>query len=327
MQMLSPVQVQEKLVELYTVCASANAYILDEAKRIPISMNPSFVFPEEEETDIYNIYDNYFGVARADDLSFALFLHQYINIFSLTVEDLANALISLEELSRLITGFNEMAKYMISTIDPANKIDYKELPLVSVQPTEYNNVSDSAISKWKIQHYAFNISMLFSTETLTQAIQALKKNEFARASELIFTSSITLRSSTSAMWSASAFTSEIYKKIVRPSMESTKSPGGFSGNQNREFETWRIVKDSFREWLQENLDKIGPLKNSLRYWVDTYVFDMLQHILVADAMRVDGSMVDEDMEKNFGFKTGRRAVDALQHLLELRKKEFDFLFK
>lgn len=325
-KMVTPFAINKGLIELHAYLASAHDFIFDEAKKFPVSLNPSFVSQQDEECDCFNIYDNYFGVARADDLPFAIFIHQYINIARLTIEDLTSSVISLKELTQLITGFNEMAKYLITIVDPTDKIAYRELPAVLSETTEYLSVAESAIVKWKVQHYAFNISMLFATETLTQAITSLMEGLFSRAADMIVLSSVLLRSSTSAMWTASSFTSEVYNGIVRPSMESTNAPGGFSGNQNREFETWRKVKDQFRDWLKANIDLTEPLSYSLRLWLDTYILDMMHHTLVADAMKVEGSLVDKDIEKKIGLKTERRAIDALQQLIEMRKKEFEFLF-
>lgn len=314
--------ITKKILDLRDSVTSARRFIPDEAKKYPISLHP---VSNAHLLDEFGIYDNYFGVKRADSIPFMLFVDQYFNITSQALEDVADSTIALETTIGLVKGLGQMASYLLATCEPFTQLMFNEIPYQSEPLKVHEDISRLPVYRWKLHHRVFALSLIFSIKALNQSIEAINNEQYDKAEGFILSASVFFRGSTVSMIAASAFSSATYNEIVRPTMISIDTPGGFSGNQNRDFENWRAAKNSFRELLVNKKEVIPILDKSLTVFYDTYITDMEEHIIIARNMKVGGSIGEEWYEKKYNLKLSRRAVDMLLQLLDERKKEFEFL--
>ncbi|MEO1287772.1 MAG: Rieske (2Fe-2S) protein, partial [Chloroflexota bacterium] len=136
-----------------------------------------------------------------------------------------------------------------------------------------------------------------------------------------------LRAGIACEWYAANFSSEIYADIVRPSMKMQDVPGGdgFSGDQNAEFNRFKIAKEHLKTTLRDKRGQLTPhIEQAVRQFVEMYVQDGEHHVLLASAMTGNGpSIAQEEWLKDLPDGTPMQsAVDFLRDMVLARRAEF-----
>jgi hypothetical protein len=320
-RLLTPVMVQKELSKLYRYFCQATGETRQMSKEVFIELNENFTIYPTAPLDKFKIYDDYFDVVRYDAAPPIVFVDQLLLALRSQICDLANSQVAYSELQigvkAMATMLSLLCQKANSTIDTTHSL----IELSAISPNI--NLSDpdaAAIERWKVGHITFAYNLMFSIDELQNAMSSSNPEQHILNAANLF------RASTAAMWYASVFSAKTYMEVIRPSMVSTKAPGGFSGHQNREFAKFKRQKDIFFNHYGNNEIDNPLLIKSLKRFADIYLQDGEQHILLAAAMVEDKtSLVQDDVTKQYGIRMCKSAVELLRDIQMLRSQEIEFI--
>lgn len=309
--------VVESLNSIVTDFESAASGTEELSKDMVVEVNADFTTYSENPNDKFKIYDDYFNTIRYDEAPVEVFLDQTILICLHQLYDIVESAVAVSEVLIGLKGIEKVLQIIAG-----------ELPDVELEngnstgtclKKKFCDPDTKAINRWKIGHAFFALTLIFSRDALLRTVRDNNSNAFQTASTLF-------RASTSSMWFASIFSPKMYIEVVRPSMVSTKAPGGFSGHQNREFSNWAVAKRLTLKWLSESKGLSLSIIDAAKRFADIYLQDGEQHILLAAAMVEDKtSLAQDDVTEKEGVKMTMSAVQLLRDIQESRKTEVEFI--
>lgn len=318
-QILTPNEVQRYLSHLYKVfyCASDITSTLTQNETIKLNTDFDGRTSEFQNNKYWN-YDKYFNIVRYDHASPTVFIDQLLLVCLNQFHDLIHSQVALSELTIVLKGTCKMFEILCAELDgqTPNTVTWKlndTIPSLSMK-----NPSEYALHRWKLGHHFYACFLMFSKAELKKAISC----DVTSTVQCIENAALLFRSSTAAMWLASIFSAQMYIEVVRPSMMSTDTPGGFTGKHNRDFMNWKSTKDDFLHHFGQHTPISNATITALKDFADKYLQDGEQHILLAAAMVGDRcSLRLEDAQINGTTKNNESAVEMLRFLLGKRHRE------
>jgi hypothetical protein len=316
-QVFSYSDIAELLNSILTDFESAASVTEGLTKDMVLKLNIDFTVNPENTDDKFKIYDDYFDTVRYDEAPVEVFLDQVILICLFQLYDIIESAVAISEITIGVKGIQKVLQIIVDEIP--NVVCENSLSSGTSLKKEFRGSDEKAINRWKVGHAFYALMLIFSRDALLRAVRDSDANELRSAITLF-------RASTAAMWFASIISPQMYIEVVRPSMISTKAPGGFSGHQNREFSNWAVAKRSIIKWLSEREELSTNMTDAARRFADNYLQDGEQHILLAAAMVQDRtSLVQDDVTEKYGVKMSKSAVQLLRDIQELRKTEVEFI--
>jgi len=318
-QILMPSDVHRHLSHLYKVFYCASDITLTLTQNETIELNTDFDGRTSGfQNSKYWNYDKYFNIVRYDHASPMVFIDQLLLVCRNQFHDLIHSQVALSELTIALKGTCKMYELLCSELDgqTPNTVTWRLND--TVQPLSIKSPGEHALHRWKLGHYFYACFLMFSKTELRKAISS----EITSTVQCIENAALLFRSSTTAMWLASIFSAQMYIEVVRPSMMSTHTPGGFTGKHNRDFMNWKSTKDDFFHHFGQHIPVSTAVLAALKDFVDKYLQDGEQHILLAAAMVGDKcSLTLEDAQINGTTKNSESAVEMLRFLLGSRHRE------
>ena len=287
----------------------------------------------------YIVYDEYFNIIRVPAMTAPQLLCQSAATAYEVLGDLPFTMLAREEIEVLFTAlykmFNSFLPDKVDSVPPVpaslvmqenNNLQALEY-LWNTLATNVSQRENIAMFRWKVGHHLFNLLTTFLTVSTEKAITAIENGDDEWAVQNLDRASTFLRAGIACEWYAANFSSDIYAEIVRPSMAMQDVPGGdgFSGDQNAEFNRFKMAKEKLKTVLR---DKRGTLSNNveqaLRQFVDMYVQDGEHHVLLASAMAGNSpSIAQDEWLKDLPDNTPvQSAVDFLRDMVLARRAEF-----
>jgi len=304
----------ESMITDFEAAAAATELLTRDMK---IVVNADSTSTLENPNEKFRIYDDYFNFLRSSEVPIEIFADQVILVSLNQLYDLVESAAAVSEVIIGLKGLMIILEIIVEELPNTNKIT--EVPTGTCIKPNLNNDDEKAIYRWKVGHAFFALLLIFSRDSLL-------KIKGSNGAEKLHKASTLYRASTAAMWFASIFSPKMYMGVIRPSMVSTKAPGGFSGSQNREFYNWALTKAQVIKWLQDNKNHDKIMISSAKHFADIYLQDGEQHILLAAAMVENKtSLVQDDVTEKYGVKMTKSAVQLLRDILDLRKSEIEFI--
>lgn len=287
----------------------------------------------------YVVYDEYFNTIRVPEMSAAQWLCQCCATVYEVLGDLPFTMLAREEIEVLFTALYKMFNCFLSDeLDnvppvPASIVMAEHQKMQAIEylwntlATNEAQRSNIAMFRWRVGHHIFNMITVFLTYETERAIEALQNGDDAATVTHLDRASTFLRAGIACEWYAANFSSDIYAEIVRPSMQMQDVPGGdgFSGDQNAEFNRFKVAKEKLKTRLRDKRGTLSPqVENALRQFVEMYVQDGEHHVLLASAMAGNSpSIAQEEWLKDLPDGTPMQsAVDFLRDMVLSRRSEF-----
>lgn len=324
-QILTPNEVQRHLSHLHKVfyCASDITSTLTQNETIELNTDFDGRTSEFQNSKYWN-YDKYFNIVRYDNASPMVFIDQFLLVCRNQFQNLIHSQIALSELTIVLKGTCKMYELLCSELDDQTPNTVTWQLTDTIQPLSMKNHGEYALHRWKLGHHFYACFLMFSKAELKKAMSCGTTSTI----QCIENMALLFRSSTSAMWLASIFPAQMYIEVVRPSMVSTHTPGGFTGKHNRDFMNWKSAKDDLLHHFGQHASVSPATLAALRDFADKYLQDGEQHILLAAAMVGDKcSLTLQYAQKNRGVKFNGSAVDMLRDILSERHDEVEFILE
>lgn len=289
----------------------------------------------------YIVYDDYFGVVRVPELSPVQLLGQCVATTYAMLGDLPFTMLAREEIIVLFTAlyklFNCFLEREIEDVPPIpatyvmqenNNLEAIAL-LWTTLATDGIQRKNIAMFRWLIGHHTFNMITLFLTAAVSNAILAIEAKDNDTIIAELDRASTYLRAGIACEWYAANFSHSVYNDIVRPTMIRRDIPGGdgFSGDQNAEFNRFKVAKENLKRAVRDAYDDEGlpsDVEVALRQFVEMYVQDAEHHVLLAAAMVGNTpSIAQDEWQKDLPASTAvQSAVDFLRDMVIARREEF-----
>lgn len=287
----------------------------------------------------YIVYDEYFNTIRVPEMTASQLLCQCCATVYEVLGDLPFTMLAREEIEVLFTALYKMfncflpdevdnvppvpASYVMQEHNNMQAIEY----LWNTMATNEAQRENIAMFRWKVGHHLFNMLTLFLTVSTEKATQAIKTGDDNLAINHLDRASTFLRAGIACEWYAANFSSDIYAEIVRPSMAMQDVPGGdgFSGDQNAEFNRFKMAKESLKTVLRSQRGRLSAsVEIVVRQFVEMYVQDGEHHVLLASAMAGNSpSIAQDEWLKDLPDGTPMQsAVDFLRNMVLARRGEF-----
>ncbi len=287
----------------------------------------------------YIVYDEYFNIIRVPKMTASQLLCQCCATAYEVLGDLPFTMLAREEIEVFFTALYKMFNsFLIDEFDnvPPVPASYVMQEHNNMQAIEYlwNTLATNeaqreniAMFRWKVGHHLFNLVTLLLSVSTEKAIAAILAGDDLTAVKQFDRASTFIRAGISCEWYAANFSSDIYATIVRPSMSMQDVPGGdgFSGDQNAEFNRFKLAKEHLKTTMRDHRDTISPqIEQAVRQFVEMYVQDGEHHVLLASAMTGNGpSIAQEEWLKDLPDGTPMQsAVDFLRDMVLARRAEF-----
>lgn len=289
----------------------------------------------------YIVYDEYFSIVRVPELTPTQLLGQCVSTVYALLGDLPYTMLAREEIIVLFTALYKLFNCFIDT-------EIEDVPPVpaSYVMQENNNMEATALLwttlardnvqrkniamfRWLIGHHTFNMITIFLTAAVDNAIQAIEEGDNKTIITELDRASTFLRAGVACEWYAANFSHAVYTDIVRPTMVRQDVPGGdgFSGDQNAEFNRFKVTKENLKRAVRTAYDEKGMppvIEQALRQFVEMYVQDAEHHVLLAAAMVGNTpSIAQDEWQKDLPSGTpAQSAVDFLRDMVIARREEF-----
>lgn len=287
----------------------------------------------------YIVYDEYFNIIRVPEMTAPQLLCQSSATAYEMLGDLPFTMLAREEIEVLFTALYKMFNcFLLDEVDkvPPVPASYVMKEHNNMQAIEYlwdtlatNEAQreNVAMFRWKVGHHLFNLVTTFMTISTEKAIQAIQDGDDNVAVRHLDRGATFLRAGIACEWYAANFSSDIYATIVRPSMVMQDVPGGdgFSGDQNAEFNRFKVAKEQLKTIVRDKRGSLSPqVERVLRQYVEMYVQDGEHHVLLASAMAGNSpSIAQEEWLKDLPDGTAvQSAVDFLRDMVLARRAEF-----
>lgn len=292
----------------------------------------------------YDLYDRFFQLFRVQRMTTSQLTAQVTRSCQRVLTDLPCAIVGLDEVTALVEGMGHMLDMLASTSGtdgPANDETsaHPDAPaphegsLTDAPPEWPAGLGDRrdwtchvAYYRWLTGHHLFHLATIFCRESLRRAIIALEHDDLAAVEGDLHRAGVFLRTTTAAMWYASAFPRAIYQELIRPAMVSTESPHGFSGTQNADYTRLRTIKahlnerlatrfgHAIRAWPPEAASLATAL--TLFHEIDIADAEHHSHIILSKA-GLDSSLAQKKFQG--GHDTQRMELNALTEMRALRE--------
>lgn len=242
----------------------------------------------DEELANFAIYDDYFGVGRAP-LDAPSYARELLAAWAAAIADLARALVGRDEIAALLRAFRGMLARLgdvdASAVDSASAVGDAAPPLVDARGVP---------SRWHLGHYLFALAALHARDAFAQTLPT-----GARVDAALGTAALMTRATAAAQWYASEFPFEVYRTVVRPTMERSGARGGFSGTQNADYRCMEWARERAFEALFTRFGTVAaawpaPAYAALMQLREMEIEAAEHHVLVAASkVRVDGSLAQK----------------------------------
>ncbi len=245
----------------------------------------------DDELANFAIYDDYFGVVRAT-LGAPAFAAVLLGVWAELLVDLARAQIGRDEVEALLRAFRAM-------LARAGDLATAGAPASEPAPAPADGASsplledDGVPRRWRLGHYAFALAAAHACDAFDcVATSAAPERELA-------TAALMTRATAAAQWYASEFPFEVYRTVVRPTMERSGARGGFSGTQNADYRCMEWARERAFEALFTRFGTVAaawpaPAYAALMQLREMEIEAAEHHVLVAASkVRVDGSLAQK----------------------------------
>ena len=287
----------------------------------------------------YIVYDEYFNTIRVPEMTAPQFLCQASATAYEVLGDLPFTMLAREEIEVIFTAIYKMfncflpaeldkvppvpASYVMQEHNNLQALEY----LWNTLATNIEQRENIAMFRWKVGHHFFNLITTFLTVSTEKAIAAINARDDESAMLHLDRAATFLRAGIACEWYAANFSSDIYAEIVRPSMAMQDVPGGdgFSGDQNAEFNRFKVAKELLKGTLRRKRGSLSPqVQHAVRQFVEMYVQDGEHHVLLASAMAgTSPSIAQDEWRKDLPDGTPiQSAVDFLRDMVLARRAEF-----
>jgi hypothetical protein len=357
-QTISTPQLARRLAHLSDIIARAHALLGLELRLLTQiethGINQKTLFENalsEQDMELwrgYIIYDRYFNVVRLPSMTIGQFAAQVAATSLGVLNDLPFVVLGVDEIIAIVQVIKLMFKSLAQNFYPDNDGAYttSEKYEASIPQKSHPNLwaemwkhcKDNpnylthriAFYRWMVGHHFFDLCAIFCYEYLMRASIAFERREENKGAQFLNMATGFLRGTTAAMWYAGNFPARIYQKAVRRSMVQAGAPGGFSGNQNSDYNRLKSAKDTLKQTIFEHYgvnpsDWPALVYNAVKGFHEIYMEDMEQHILIAASkVGTDTSLAQNVWQKGLPVKTHiKNAVDVLRHMAKLRQQEFN----
>lgn len=337
------VLIRAVLIELYEATYPeysrlADTYSIQTNRTIQEAYLPDY---DRHHLDGYIVYDAYFDVVRVPELSPVQLLGQCVSTVYAMLGDLPFTMLAREEIIVMFTALYKLFQcFLDQDVErvppvPASYVMQENTNLEATALLWTTLATDSvqrkniAMFRWLVGHHTFNMITLFLTEAVNNAIKAIEAHDNRTIIAELDRASTFLRAGIACEWYAANFSNTIYTDIVRPTMIRQDIPGGdgFSGDQNAEFNRFKVAKENLKRSVRSAYDEAGlpsDVEGALRQFVEMYVQDAEHHVLLAAAMvGSTPSIAQDEWQKDLpGGTPAQSAVDFLRDMVSARREEF-----
>lgn len=295
------------------------------------------------------IYDRYFQVTRVHPMRFDLFVAQVTETTRQLLPDLPYTLLDRTQITHLLCAVGAMfsalhaklADHSQATLPtqgaPAGHSSTGSPYHAAWQQAEANRAAwtaQVAHYRWQVGHHFYDLGAIFCANALRTASDALGATPpnagcIATAVAHLQQAAIFLRGMTAAMWYAGDFPVQTYQQIIRPSMVMPGGSGGFSGDQNADYNRMKQAKQQLKAQLRamygEQLATMpAPLRNAFFSFHEADIEDNEHHLLIAaHKVGIDQSLAQKEWQAelpDLAYK--QTALDVLREMAEQKRREF-----
>ncbi len=269
------------------------------------------------------IYDLYFRVSRFDPFPPGMLVRQIGLTLSVAIDELRRCGLSIDQVGDLLAASSLVVGTLgtsFNDADPSTGL-HETVQSPNDVPSSFGSPTEVAFHRWRSGHHVFALISLFCRYFLECGLSAATSEKFDELCLHVDKATATLRGTTAAMWYAADFPAEIYGQEVRPSMESEKTPQGFSGTQNFDYERLKEARDLLHvnlvNILGERLkDWPEDLGESYLEFKEAELEDMENHILIAAKMVGRGASIFSSKNREEELPPPEAAVDMLRRMAE-----------
>jgi len=358
-QLTSPMELWRRagqVSQLMRRAGAALAQTFPSSPAIDSSQRLGMIALEGENADRllgYRIYDDYFHVTRIKDMTAPEVLAQAVETSELILRDLPFTLLGLDEIIAFIEAdycllgcFLDEPSGAAADLpeEEADEDDpWKQFWLANGRPPAVDH--DVPTFRWIVGHHFFDLCAMGCQSELRKAsLAADNGSPAAVVARAIDTAGTFLRGTTAAMWYAANYSSSLYKADIRKQMISTRSPHGFSGTQNADYERFKSMKTEFVKLLtskygdrasgwKEELDPEAQILKAFLRFKEIEIEDNEHHVLIA-ALRVgsEPSLLQaharEELERDFGAEALEdmprvNALEMLRTMAHSKREELE----
>lgn len=297
----------------------------------------------------YRIYDLYFDVIRVPAMTVSQFAAQATRSCQRIIDDLPYAVLGIDEIhailqamTRLFSPFVRPVPGKASVPPPADPMTVSaehadnEEPYALVWAASAAGDPDAhtrrvAFYRWLAGHHFFDLCAMACRAALLDAKTALANDDAAAVGVALDRAATFLRGTTAAMWYAANFPRIIYQHPVRPSMESTEAPDGFSGTMNPDYARMKTAKALLKQTLTRRYGRDlqrwpVELASAFIRFHETDIADTEHHVLIAlSKTGFDSSLAQKKWQANLPAGASRHnALALLRALTDERRQEFEY---
>lgn len=260
-----------------------------------------------------HIYDGFFHVRRAPDLTAPQFLNQALHVIAALLADLGDALLDRDEVGALFDAMVRALECAGVTAIPPNGT-----PLPQAAAPEDEPDGARVWYRWVAGHHTFALCAIFARDALLRAQTAITAADNDALAAALNDAGIFVRATAAAMWYTADFPIKFYLEKMRPAMEASGARGGFSGTQNSDYERYKAARERTVEALFEKFgDRASqwppPVLAALTRFHEIEVQAAEHHVLVA-ASKVE---LDQSLAQKSTQPGGREsAVDILREVVD-----------
>lgn len=288
-------------------------------------------------------YDRYFQVKRVAPMRFATFVGQVAANARNILSDLPYTQLDRAQLAQIIATIGAMFTAIQAKLPPAQQparaasgpSQFPEVPSAYCAAWQQAKAQSPewtervAFYRWRVGHHFFDLCAIFCADALQAAEYAVDRAASELAACYLQQAERFLRGSTTAMWYAGDFPTQIYQQIIRPSMVMAGGQGGFSGDQNADYHCLKQAKQQLKTRLGTRYGKDlaampSLLHQALLRFHEADIEGDEQHLLIAaHKVGVDQSLAQKAWQAelpDLAYKP--TALDILREMVERKRREF-----
>ncbi|MGM7441059.1 hypothetical protein [Streptomyces tunisiensis] len=263
------------------------------------------------EVEKYVVYDKYFGVTRSRHYGAADLAREVSLTISRTLEDLAGAIIDVDEFDAIVDVSEILLRYCAGGAEAGSENGQSGISSSLKDP----------MYRWRVGHHFFAFSALMCRHAL-EAIAGRDPLSLQETVNLLADARISLRGTTAAMRYGANMSQQAYGDIVRPSMEAAW-PGGFSGTQHLDYERLKRTREAalerlLREHGKSPSDWPAEVRVAFGAFCETELEDLEQHTLLAASKVGTGSSL---LAEATGGSGALAAVKQLRSMAVKRQRD------
>ncbi|MCA9777993.1 MAG: hypothetical protein KC800_14790, partial [Candidatus Eremiobacteraeota bacterium] len=270
---------------------------------------------KEREPDLlleqYRIYDEFFGVRRAGRLSAEELECQFARTIAALLSDLPQTNLARDTLDHLLAGI----EFALDRFAP--------LPETALESSawELAEALEVVRFRWNTGHHLFALMNHLAGDAFARAAHFIE--EPARCAGEIRRSEVFLRASSAAMEYTVNFPSRYYREVIRPEMDASPIPGGFSGTQNADYNHMKVLKGKLQAMLVLRYTRFTErwpeeILSAVKSYRAADLLDLDVHIRVA-AFSVG---LGPSLKQRKAQEAGVNALEALRRMMTQRLHDF-----